>query len=229
MGIFSRIGEIVNANINAMLDKAQDPIKTVKLMIHEMEDTLMEIKTSAAEVIADQKRLARSIRGEKLRVEDWESKAQLAVSKGRDDLAREALEQRLVSHKHVEEMEARMAEVSQVVSQYKQDITRLEEKLAAAKQRQRSMETNLRHAQNRRNVERKLYEMQTNEALSKIDSFEARIDEMNGEADIHAASSSALERKFVELEHENEIERELEALKKTASTKPTSQKKSKAE
>jgi phage shock protein A len=97
MGIFSRLSEIINSNINAMLDKAENPEKMVKLMIHEMEDTLTEIKSAAAEVVADRIRLTRLVSAENKRKLDWESKAQLAMSKGREDLAREALEQKLES------------------------------------------------------------------------------------------------------------------------------------
>lgn len=123
MGIFSRITEIVNSNINAMLDKAEDPEKMVKLMIYEMEDTLTEVKSAAAEVVADRIRLNRVLDAERKRQTDWGAKATLAVEKGREDLAREALEQRMASDRKISQHEARLAEVEGLVKQYHDDIS----------------------------------------------------------------------------------------------------------
>ena len=90
MGIFTRFRDIISSNINAMLDKAEDPEKLISLMIREMEDTLVEIKASCAGVMANKKKLQRQMSEAQARSENWEQKAALAVTKGRDDLAREA-------------------------------------------------------------------------------------------------------------------------------------------
>jgi phage shock protein A len=91
MGIFTRFRDIVGSNINSMLDRAEDPEKLIKLMIQEMEDTLIELKSACAGVIAESKKVERQLVTMEKRVEYWEGKANLAVNKGRDDLAREAL------------------------------------------------------------------------------------------------------------------------------------------
>src|SRR5512136_2809831 len=110
MGIFTRFRDIVNSNINAMLDKAEDPEKLIKLMIREMEDTLVELKASCAGVMAGSKKIERNISEVKARVEYWAEKAPLAVSKGRDDLAREALIQKKKYAERVTALEAELKE-----------------------------------------------------------------------------------------------------------------------
>jgi len=214
MGIFSRIGEIVNANINSMLDKAEDPAKMVKLMIHEMEDTLMEIKSSAAEVIADQKRLQRKIRHEVERRDDWADKAELALSKEREDLARQALEQKLLSVERLEAMRLRIKEIEGVADQYREDIGRLEEKLQNAKARQRALMAAQKKAETRKKVEEKIYQANSQGAFHRFEDYESRLARMEADAEILGHSNDTLEKKFRDLEHEQAVEKELEALKK---------------
>lgn len=225
MGIFSRIGEIVNANINAMLDKAEDPAKMVQLMIHEMEDTLMEIKSSAAEVIADQKRLHRAIARENKRVEEWDSKAALALQKEREDLARLALEQKLASQEKVTHLDERLKEVDVLVAQYKEDIARLNEKLQSAKQRQRAMEESQKRAEARKNVEEKIYQVNTSSAFSRFEDYEARLSRMEADAEVLSIGNQNLERQFAELEKEGMVTEELEKLKKNLNKPKTPEKK----
>lgn len=190
MGIFSRISDIVNANVNAMLDKAEDPEKMVKLMINEMEDTLIEVKSAAAEVVADRIRLQRMMKVENERSVDWDGKAALAIEKGREDLAREALERRMASEKQVTVYENRLAEVDGLAKQYQEDISRLEEKLESARVRQRTLIANHKSALNRRNVEEKIYRMETSGAFARFDTYEKRIDRFQAEAEILHQSNS---------------------------------------
>ena len=213
MGIFSRITEIVNSNINAMLDKAEDPEKMVKLMIHEMEDTLTEVKSAAAEVVADKIRLNRVKKAEQARRDDWNAKSQLAMEKQREDLARAAVEQRMASEKKLAQIESRFAEVDALVNQYQNDIARLEEKLQSARNRQRSLIANHQSAVNRRRVEEKIYKINTTGAFAKFENFENRIDRWQAEAEVIHKSNSTLEKKFEDLEHNQDIEKELEKLK----------------
>ncbi len=212
MGIFSRIGEIVNANISAMLEKAEDPVKMVKMMIHEMEDTLMEIKSSAAEVIAEEKRINRNVRQFDEKSTSWQQKAELAVSRGRDDLAREALEQKLAYTRKGTALKGRQEEIKQLVDHYRADILRLEEKLQSARLRQRSLMERQQRQAKRRRVEEHIYQATTGN-LSRFDQLESRIDRVEADADVVAMSNESLDRRFEELEHENEVEKELESLK----------------
>ncbi|MDJ0838611.1 MAG: PspA/IM30 family protein [Acidobacteriota bacterium] len=230
MGIFSRITEIVNANINSMLDKAEDPEKMVKLMIHEMEDTLTEVKSAAAEVVADKIRLNRVQQAEAKRRDEWEAKAQLALEKGREDLAREALEQKMDAHQKLVRLDERLAEVEGLVAQYQDDITRLEEKLGGARERQRSLIANHQSAMNRRRVEEKIYRINTTGAFAKFENYENRIDRWQAEAEVYRRSNTTLDQKFNDLVHGNKVDEELARLKKKlAGAKPSAKAKGKNE
>lgn len=218
MGIFSRLSEIINSNINAMLDRAENPEKMVKLMIHEMEDTLTEVKSAAAEVVADRIRLSRLVAAENARCEDWEGKAQLALKKDREDLAREALEQKLESQRKKEALEARLGEVESLVKQYQTDISRLEEKMASARNRQKMLIANHQSAMNRKKVEEKIYRLNTTGAFAKFENYENKIDRFNAEAEVSKISNNALEKKFQDLEHSDEVDAELQRLKSSITT-----------
>jgi phage shock protein A len=213
MGIFSRITEIINSNINAMLDKAEDPEKMVKLMIHEMEDTLTEVKSAAAEVVADKIRLSRQIQSETNRQLDWDGKAKLALDKDREDLAREAIEQKLACEKKLHHLKERIVEVEGHVKQYQSDISRLEEKLNNARNRQRTLIANHQSAMNRKRVEEKIYKVNTSGAFARFDNYENRIDRWQAEADIIHTSNNTLEQKFEDLAQGKDVEDELAKLK----------------
>lgn len=217
MGIFSRLGEIINANISGMLDRAENPMKMVKLMIHEMEDTLTEVKSSAAEVIADRIRLERQLNLLDVTAKDWESKAGLAISKGRDDLAREAVEQKLAIAQEMVKVKGHLREVDELVDHYQQDIARLEDKLHGARKRKKELEVKRKHAEHRQKVEQKIYDVRTRTAHGQFDAFEERIDRMEAEAEINRVSNDRSERdltrKFDDLEREGAVEAELKRLK----------------
>lgn len=223
MGIFSRFSEILNANVNAMLDRAEDPRKMVKLMIHEMEETLMEIKSSAAEVVADQMRTERHLKREQASEADWESKAALALQKGHEDLAREAIVQKTAVAQRVKDLEHRLMEMKALTSQYQIDIAQLEEKLIAARGRQQILIANHESARNRKRVEEKIYKLNTTGAFAKFEQYENRIDHFNAEAHILSVSNNTLEQKFRDLAHEDQISSELERMKQKLgmSQKPT--------
>jgi len=213
MGIFSRISEIVNSNINAMLDKAENPEKMVKLMITEMEDTLIEIKSAAAEVVAERIRVERAAKQQREKVTEWENKAGLALQKGREDLAREAVEQKLDYQSQAESLEAKQAELEKMVAQYQDDVARLEEKLDSAKRRQRVLIASHKSASNRRRVEEQIYQVNTSGAFARFDQYEQKIDRFKAEAEIYQVSNDSLEKKFKDLENENVVEKELERIK----------------
>jgi phage shock protein A len=125
MGIFTRFRDIVGSNINSMLDRAEDPEKLIKLMIQEMEDTLIELKAACAGVMAESKKVERQLQTLEKRVDYWEDKANLAVNKGRDDLAREAL---LEKHRYSQRMESLTNELTEheaLLEQYKDDTRQL--------------------------------------------------------------------------------------------------------
>lgn len=215
MGIFTRLRDIVNANINAMLEKAEDPEKLIKLMIQEMEDTLIEIKASCAGAMATAKKVARQLEAVRERVAKWSENAELAVRKGREDLAREALQQKRVHDAAAEALERELAEAESVVAQYRGDIAQLEEKLAGAKEKHRVLVERHIHATRRREAETQVRRSESADAVARFDEFENRIERMEAEAElINAHRRASLEEEIAELEKDDTIEAELSALKR---------------
>jgi len=214
MGIFTRVRDIINSNISAMLDKAEDPEKLVRLMIREMEDTLVEIKASCAQAIAAKKRGQRQLEEVLERAKAWGDKAKLAVSKGREDLAREALVEK---RRYVERGEALTEEATQfdgIIDGYQRDIVQLEEKLAAAREKKRVLVQRHTRAQGKRRAQENIRKMDTSDALLRFDRFENRIERMEAEADlVNYGRKPGLHEQFAQIETDEEIERELESLK----------------
>ena len=169
MGIFTRFRDIVSSNINAMLDKAEDPEKLVKLMIREMEDTLIEIKASCAGVMAGSKKVKRQFEDVRSKVSYWEDKAPLAVEKGRDDLAREALVEKRKYLDRAGALEQELIEHEALIQEYQADIRQLEEKLAGAREKQRMLIQRHIHANGKRKAQEEIRRMGSPEALYRFD------------------------------------------------------------
>ena len=215
MGIFTRVRDIISSNLNSMLDKAEDPEKLVRLMIREMEDTLVEIKASCAQAIATKKRVQRQLEETLNRAKEWGDKAQLAVDKGREDLAREAL---LEKRRYVERGEALTQEgiqFDEVVENYQKDILQLEEKLAAARDKQRILAQRHVRAQDKKRTEQNIRRVETSDAMRRFELFENRIERMEADADLvnYGRKPVTLQDQFAALEGDEELERELAALK----------------
>ncbi len=214
MGIFTRVRDIINANINSMLDKAEDPEKLVKLMIREMEDTLIEVKANCASSMATKKKIHREIEAMLEHAKTWGSKAELAVNKGREDLAREALHEKRRFTERAESLEDELEQAKQLVTQYQNDIMQLEDKLGAAREKQRVLVQRHRHAQDKKKTETHLRRYDTSNVLHKFDAFQERIDRMEAEADlVNYGRKPTLDDEFAALEQDDEIEKELAALK----------------
>ena len=214
MGIFTRFRDIISSNINAMLDKAEDPEKLIKLMIREMEDTLVELKASCAGVMAGSKKIERQIDEVRGRVSFWAEKAPLAVSKGRDDLAREALIQKRKYSERAESFEVELKEHEALIEEYQEDIRQLEDKLAAAREKQRMLVQRHIHASRKRRAQEDIRRMDSNDAMYRFEDLENRIEHMEAEADlVNYGVSGSLEAEFEELGLDEEIEKELKALK----------------
>ncbi|MFP4282623.1 MAG: phage shock protein PspA [Opitutales bacterium] len=226
MGIFSRFRDIVSANLNAMLERAEDPEKLIKLMIQEMEDTLVELKASCAGAMANRARLSRALATARERAEGWEKKARLAVEKGREDLAREALAERRSLLQEVEARESEMAHFEELIEQYQSDIRQLEEKLASARNKHRILVQRHIHASSRKQAQTKIRKADTSDAFVRFEQFEARIDRMEADADLvnyGRPSSKTLEDEFTHLERDEDIEKELASLKESVQKKPASE------
>ncbi len=214
MGIFTRVRDIISSNINAMLDKAEDPEKLVKLMIREMEDTLVEVKASCAGAMATKKKIERELEEVRRRETDWGGKAQLAVDKGREDLAREALIERRRFRERAESIDKELAQCAELVAQYQTDIMQLETKLTAAREKQRTLVQRHVHAQTKGRAQRDIRKAETSEAFARFESFEQRIDRIEAEADlVNYGAKNELEAEFLRLADDQDIEKQLAELK----------------
>ena len=214
MGIFTRFRDIISSNINAMLDKAEDPEKLISLMIREMEDTLVEIKASCAAVMANKKKLQRQMSEVRARSENWEQKATLAVTKSRDDLAREALLEKRRYSERAGSLERELIDMTGLVDQYQEDIRQLEDKLRTAREKQRALIQRHIHANRKRRAQEEIRRMESAEAIVKFEEFENRIERMEAEADlVNYGRKPALEVEFEELMVDEDIEKELQTLK----------------
>ncbi len=217
MGIFTRFRDIVSSNINAMLDKAEDPEKLIRLMIREMEDTLVEIKAACAGSMAGAKKVKRQLEAAQARASYWEEKAGLAVRKNRDDLAREALMEKRRYTDQADALQAELAEHDSLVEQYQDDIRQLEDKLKSAKEKQRLLVQRHIHADRKRRAQEEIRRIDSTEAVLKFDELENRIERMESEADlVNFGSQPTLTDELERLAYDDEIEAELQALKKPA-------------
>ena len=214
MGIFTRFRDIISSNMNAMLDKAEDPEKLIKLMIREMEDTLVELKASCAGVMATSKKVQRELEQIEERTSYWEEKAELAVNKGRDDLAREALVEKRKYTQRRESLELELAEHDSLVLQYQDDIRQLEEKLKSARDKQRVLIQRHIHAKRRKRAQEEIRRVDSSDVVLKFEELENRIERMESEADlINFAKKTTLEEEFDKLTVDDDIEKELQELK----------------
>jgi len=214
MGIFTRFRDIVSSNINAMLDKAEDPEKLIKLMVREMEDTLVEIKASCAGVLANSKKVQRQMKEVQSRSKFWEEKAALAVNKGRDDLAREALVERRRYADAFVALELELAEHNILQEQYQEDIRQLEEKLGTAREKQRLLVQRHIRVVGKMRAQEEIRRMDSSEAVFKFEELENRIERMEAEADlVNFGRKPDLEEELEGLDVDDEIEAELQTLK----------------
>ena len=214
MGIFTRFRDIISSNINAMLDKAEDPEKLIKLMIREMEDTLVEIKASCAGVMAGDKKVQRRLEEVQSREKYWDEKATLAVHKGRDDLAREALVEKRRFSDMIDTLDYELKEYNNLIEQYQDDIRQLEDKLVAAREKQRILVQRHIRAKGKKRAQEEIRRMDNSEAIFKFEQFENRIERMEAEADlVNFGRKPTLEEELDNLSVDDEIEKELQTLK----------------
>ncbi|NRQ43943.1 phage shock protein PspA [Rheinheimera sp. YQF-2] len=213
MGIFSRFSDIVNSNINALLDKAEDPEKMVRLIIQEMEDTLVEVRSSSAKTIAEKKELQRVVNRLQEEVTDWQAKAELALSKERDDLARSALIERQKAAEQAESVAADIANLDEHIGKLQDEVGQLQEKLADAKARQKSMLMRQKTVASRLEVKKTLDSNRINDAMYKFERYEQKIDTLEAQVEAYDLGKKTLKDEFAELAAQDKIDNELAALK----------------
>jgi phage shock protein A len=219
MGIFTRFSDIVNSNINAILDKAEDPEKIVRLMIQEMEDTLVEVRSAAARSIADKKDLNRKLGQLETERDDWDAKAELAIRKGREDLARAALVEKSRSASAVDAIRSDYAAVDEGLAKLNEDISRLETKLEDAKARQKALLARHKTANSRLAARKKIHDYKIDDAMIRFEQYTRRIDDVEGRIEAYDLGlPKDLNHEFAGLEAEETISRELDDLKRRVST-----------
>ena len=218
MGIFSRTRDIIAANFNDMLDKADDPQKMIRMIILEMEETLVEVRASAARTIADQKEMHRhTVKLDKLQA-DWSEKAQLAISKDREDLARAALVEKKKAVDMSEQLKQEIAVLDDALRAYEQDIQKLQNRLREARSRQTAIAARLESAENRVKLRSLMTNERVDDALSRFDQLERRVDYAEGRADALSIADKSdkpsLSDEIAALEGADAIDDELEQMKK---------------
>jgi len=224
MGIFTRFSDIVNSNINAILDKAEDPEKIVRLMIQEMEDTLVEVRSAAARSIADKKDLNRKIEALEQELKDWEDKAELALRKGREDLAKAALVEKSRVATAVDAFKQDYEAVDEGLSKLNEDIARLEAKLEDAKARQKTLLARHKTANSRLAARKKIHDHKIDDAMLRFEAYTRRIDDVEGRVEAYdLGMPQDLNHEFAGLEAEESVKKELDALKARVAAERTAE------
>ena len=213
MSVFSRMTDIVNSNINALLDKAEDPEKMVRLIIQEMEETLVEVRTTSARAIADKKDLSRrrgQLQGE---ADEWQRKAELAISKDRDDLARAALVERTKAAEQAAVIDQELGVLDETLTKLNEDIHALQLKIKDAKNRQNAIILRGQAAQTRLGVRRQLSNHNIDDAMTRFEQYERKMDDLEGQVESFDMGQRTLASEIDELDRDDAVDVELEALK----------------
>ena len=214
MGIFSRTRDIVAANFADLLEKAEDPAKLIRMIILEMEETLVEVRASAARTIADQKEMRRHIMKLDQLQDSWTEKAELALSKDREDLAKAALVERQKAADMADQLKIEVGVLDDALRASEEDIAKLQKKLTEARTKQANVQTRLESASNRYRLREMYNGPKTHDAFSRFDVLERRVDDAEGRAEAMGLGSiKSLDDEFAELRSGDKIDADLAALK----------------
>lgn len=226
MGIFSRFADIINSNISALLDKAEDPEKMVRLIIQEMEDTLVEVRSTSAKVLAEKKELQRRINRVLEQVQDWQDKAELALSKDREDLAKAALVEKQKATGLAETLNQELTVIDEHIARLKDEVSMLQEKLLDAKARQKTIILRTQTASSRLEVKKQLDSSKIDNAMLKFEQYERRVEGLEAQVESYdLGGKKTLADEFAALEAEDSVNAELAALKAKVKAKaPTKSK-----
>ena len=216
MGIFSRMTDIINSNINAMLDQAEEPEKMVRLIIQEMEDTLVEVRSSSARVLADRKEAARRLEQVRTEAISWEEKARLAITKNREDLARAALQEKRAVDEEISLVEAELQTTDEHIAQLNKEVAQLQQKLDDARARQKALIMRGQTVESRIKVKRQIQREALDDAFHRFDRFERRMDTLESQLeamDIGRDVPPDLAEQISALQDDERISDDLERLK----------------
>ena len=215
MSIFSRTRDIFAANITEMLDRSEDPAKMIRMVILEMEETLVEVRASAARCIADGKEMRRALSRLDELQKSWTEKAELALSKEREDLAKAALIERQKAADMADQLKAEVQVLDDALRASEEDIAKLQNKLREARTKQNAVQTRLESANNRYRLREMWNGPKTHDAFSRFDVLERKVDEAEGRAEALGlgANPKTLEDEIAELRASDRVDAELAALK----------------
>ena len=216
MGIFSRMTDIINSNVNAMLDQAEEPEKMVRLIIQEMEDTLVEVRSSSARVLADRKEASRRLEQVRNEAASWEDKARLAISRGREDLARAALQEKRAIEEEVSVVEAELIATDEHIAQLNSEVSQLQQKLDDARVRQKALTMRSKTVESRIKVKRQIHREALDDAFNRFERFERRMDTLESQLeamDLGRTVPPDLAAQISALQDDDRINDELERLK----------------
>ncbi|NRA19293.1 MAG: phage shock protein PspA [Oceanospirillaceae bacterium] len=221
MGIFSRFQDIVNANLTSILDRAEDPKKMIRLMIQEMEDTLVEVRTSSAKIIADKKELQRRVKALESEAANWLQKTELAISKGREDLAKGALIEKRRAEEAVQAGSAELSFIEEQITLLSDEIGQLQSKLDAARAKQKELLVREQTGRSRLDVRKRTNRETLNRAFDKFEQYEKRLEELEAEVESYdmGKGNHSLSDEIADLAINDEIEQELAALKSKMQSK----------
>jgi phage shock protein A len=213
MSVFSRFADIINANISAILDQAEDPEKMVVLITREMEETLVEVRSTTARHIAEKKGIRKRINWLEQEGKVWEQKAELAINRGRDDLAKAALRERGIVTEAATTLEADLVQIDNNLCKLQSDTQRLHEKLQEARVRQEALIMRGKTASSRLQVKRHLHDANIDDALSRFDSYERKLDDLEGQVESYDMGQQTLSDEIAALQNGEALDKELAALK----------------
>jgi len=213
MGIFSRFTDIINSNINNLLDKAEDPRKMVRLIIQEMEDTLVEVRSTSAKTLADKKALTRQVTQLEMQAAQWQEKAELALSKSREDLARGALIEKKKCSDSAEALTHELNYTEEHIAKLQNEMSQLQDKLADAKSRQKAIVMREKTANSRLKVKENIHSNKINDALSRFDHYESKVDDIEAQIESYELGGKSLSDEIAELESNEKVDNELAELK----------------
>jgi phage shock protein A len=214
MGIFSRLTDIVNSNLNSILDRAEDPEKLIRLVIQEMEDTLVEVRSSTVRTIAERKEIERKLSQLGREMDEWQRKAELALSRDRDDLAKGALVAKSKITEQIDALQHQLTHIEEALTKSSEDITRLQEKLTDAKKREKAIVLRHKSAASRLKVSTQIHDDRINDAFARFEQVERNLDELEGRAEsLDIGRRKTLAEEFSDFEASTKVEQELADLK----------------
>jgi phage shock protein A len=220
MSIFSRTRDIFAANMTELLDRAEDPARMIRMIILEMEETLVEVRASAAKTIADGKDMRRTLARLDELQSSWTEKAELALSKGREDLAKAALIERQKASDMAEGLNEEIKQLDDTLRAYEVDIAKLQAKLREARARQNAIAHRLESAVTRARARELLNGNRTEDAFSRFEVIERRADFAEGRAEaLGMTGPKSLEEEIAELKSSEKVDAELEAMKAAMAAK----------